>query len=195
MWGGTALYSAGSPARLISIHPPRVGWDPRSPRAGGIRSAISIHPPRVGWDYVPSPSSHLSAHFNPPTPCGVGLEALHAVDDAQQFQSTHPVWGGTPSGPSLFLSRMNFNPPTPCGVGPLSASRVSCVGLISIHPPRVGWDARAFGISVAKNDFNPPTPCGVGHPSALRRATPSGFQSTHPVWGGTAGRQYSTTAL
>ena len=37
---------------------------------------------------------HMDNHFNPPTPCGVGL---------------HSVWDSSQA--------INFNPPTPCGVG------------------------------------------------------------------------------
>ena len=33
----------------ISIHPPRVGWDESCYDRGNLRK-ISIHPPRVGWD-------------------------------------------------------------------------------------------------------------------------------------------------
>lgn len=33
----------------ISIHPPRVGWDPMAWRWSSPPT-ISIHPPRVGWD-------------------------------------------------------------------------------------------------------------------------------------------------
>ena len=46
-WDGTAKEIAA--LVVISIHPPRVGWDhPQRPGADPIH--ISIHPPRVGWD-------------------------------------------------------------------------------------------------------------------------------------------------
>ena len=78
---------------------------------------ISIHPPRVGWD-SPFPYHFQSTrYFNPPTPCGVGQACSATRRYRPQFQSTHPVWGGTPRLPA----------PAP-------------FGLISIHPPRVGWD-------------------------------------------------------
>ena len=61
------------------------------------------------------------------------------------------------------MARPDFNPPTPCGVGPNSS-----------------------GYSGVLIHFNPPTPCGVG--LLLRKLFPlyPPFQSTHPVWGGTA---------
>ena len=55
------------------------------------------------------------------------------------FQSTHPVWGGTPL-----------------------CDRTGHVGVISIRPPRVGWDVGNAAYAGHKPDFNPPTPCGVG---------------------------------
>ena len=56
---------------------------------------------------------------------------------------------------------------------------------ISIHPPRVGWDEQALKKAQSYLNFNPPTPCGVGLAYGGVGACPTGFQSTHPVWGGT----------
>ena len=78
---------------------------------------ISIHPPRGGWDRTAPGRLTVILHFNPPTPWGVGLEfeTLRAVVD--EFQSTHPVGGGTRQG-----------------------EEGRQVLPISIHPPRGGWD-------------------------------------------------------
>ena len=133
-------------------------------------------------------SKHL--HFNPPTPCGVGLPVMIL----------------------RLLHSSNFNPPTPCGVGQSYDTFAMVKSLISIHPPRVGWDAcglKAYEISMISihpprvgwdsydtfamvkslisihpprvgwdfwhrqnafccSYFNPPTPCGVGPFSSLR---------------------------
>ena len=35
--------------QIISIHPPRMGWDVIY-KAGEYSPEISIHPPRMGWD-------------------------------------------------------------------------------------------------------------------------------------------------
>ena len=57
---------------LISIHPPREGWDVDA--IGGFNVLpISIHPPREGWD----------------------LALLTTMLIKRLFQSTHPVRGGT----------------------------------------------------------------------------------------------------
>ena len=56
---------------------------------------ISIHPPRAGWDTDVSRASSRPTDFNPPTPCGVGLASGIYITDPGQFQSTHPVRGGT----------------------------------------------------------------------------------------------------
>ena len=78
---------------------------------------ISIHPPRVGWDRLLFTLFQCGRHFNPPTPCGVGPRHPSASGRALQFQSTHPVWGGTREGEEAGSRDIHFNPPTPCGVG------------------------------------------------------------------------------
>ena len=82
------------------------------------KSLISIHPPRAGWDLDIHPPLRVLYDFNPPTPCGVGLDididiqsfkkiSIHPpragwdkhikslVLMYHKFQSTHPVRGGT----------------------------------------------------------------------------------------------------
>ena len=59
---------------MISIHPPREGWDIQIEFCEGGKTDISIHPPREGWD--------------------IFME-LGLVSRAMRFQSTHPVRGGT----------------------------------------------------------------------------------------------------
>ena len=107
---------------VISIHPPRAGWDYYAGQH--FRELrISIHPPRAGWDSFPFPGKIWDTHFNPPTQCGVGhILDGHSAEGAQ-FQSTHPVRGGT------------------CAAGDKAAD-----GVISIHPPRAGWDVGGRGI-------------------------------------------------
>ena len=130
----------------------------------------------------------ISYYFNPPTPCGVG-----------------------PDSPRRATMAENFNPPTPCGVGPLLSRAPSADLGISIHPPLAGWDVVMEAVQPPKAisihpplagwdsvfvmplpltpDFNPPTPCGVG-PSYHRPTTgTTGFQSTHPLRGGTGSIQ------
>ena len=72
--GGTALLIHGAGRKDISIHPPREGWDVASAGGRGIAYPISIHPPREGWDL---------------------LQAVVLPLFFFQFQSTHPVRGGT----------------------------------------------------------------------------------------------------
>ena len=43
---------------MISIHPPRVGWDLEYCHKSHP-SIISIHPPRVGWDFADLVEDHL----------------------------------------------------------------------------------------------------------------------------------------
>ena len=96
VWDGTVYTDLAQIHVAISIHPSRVGWD-----FVGVddrmERKISIHPSRVGWDYT-SQGHHNRGH---------------------KFQSTHPVWDGTPH-----------------------QSRAIRTPGISIHPSRVGWDLR-----------------------------------------------------
>ena len=108
-----------------------------------IFDIISIHPPRVGWDPIVGKKSVIICDFNPPTPCGVGLLLSLYQSSSLLFQSTHPVWGGTCSIHLYYRLFIYFNPPTPCGVGLFTIPVIVIVALISIHPPRVGWDAVA----------------------------------------------------
>ena len=138
--GGTGTERRRSGRILISIHPPRAGWDPRLYNVY-LPHLISIHPPRAGWDLPNKPVWVVAFHFNPPTPCGVGL-----VDDQQ----------------------------------------IAPVRVISIHPPRAGWDRCGTSPQAEPEDFNPPTPCGVGRSTFAPPGSPTEFQSTHPVRGGTS---------
>ena len=137
--GGTFCAGVGDVKLLISIHPPREGWDSLDmslltsswefqsthPVRGGTypllciqhNPGISIHPPREGWDgalVCAVIDDVISIH--PPRE-GWDLKASLALSPPLAFQSTHPVRGGT--------------------VRRLSAG---AAGAISIHPPREGWD-------------------------------------------------------
>ena len=56
---------------------------------------ISIHPPRGGWDLMRLRRYPHERYFNPPTPWGVGQVRFQRIRSPGQFQSTHPVGGGT----------------------------------------------------------------------------------------------------
>ncbi len=100
---------------------------------------ISIHPPLAGWDDTYQMMPHSNHYFNPPTPCGVGLSSWNKVKDFIEFQSTHPLRGGT------YSQLVHI-----------------CTMPISIHPPLAGWDLYCFLGHCYREHFNPPTPCGVG---------------------------------
>ena len=142
---------------VISIHPPRVGWDQNFLSRFGLLQ-ISIHPPRVGWDRRRSLHPLPQLHFNPPTPCGVGPPLDNPKNYGEKFQSTHPVWGGT--------------------------CQLVLIAVQSTHPVWGGTTSNSWS-GDTKADFNPPTPCGVGLRLYATALCLQGFQSTHPVWGGT----------
>ena len=205
VWGGTCLTRIKQLTGLFqSTHPV---W------GGTLFSAhfdtscvISIHPPRVGWDSASAPDRSSTNYFNPPTPCGVGPLTIIIPWEGVAFQSTHPVWGGTPrrhrpSGnrrisihpPRVGWDRADvpfiggkydFNPPTPCGVG-RARSRQNFAFDYFNPPTPCGVGQRLYRIQRTYLYFNPPTPCGVGLEQRAAAQTAAQFQSTHPVWGGT----------
>ena len=149
-------------------------------------SIISIHPPRVGWDPTVPPSPGRSRDFNPPTPCGVGLFISFCIWIPLQFQSTHPVWGGTRYLRQICRRCGYFNPPTPCGVGLAFYNGDVPKVAISIHPPRVGWDRAAGPEAIKEALFQSTHPVWGGTPEVMGPKKRRLFQSTHPVWGGTS---------
>ena len=185
--GGTGSRSKATNNQMISIHPPRAGWDFRHNVVIQIAN-ISIHPPRAGWDgnamsAIPLvwvfqsthpvrggtgcaiTKSQLREYFNPPTPCGVGRVVVSTVPKPPAFQSTHPVRGGTICAPSPRRA-VTFQSTHPVRGGTLINIKLDRAFFISIHPPRAGWDGEC---SIIIED---------GYV----------FQSTHPVRGGTASR-------
>ena len=125
---------------------------------------ISIHPSRVGWD------------------ANLQLVTRHHM----QFQSTHPVWDGTLRRRIRLNLYRHFNPPIPCGMGRVPHFAVTYSQQISIHPSRVGWDLMSSRRPSSVLYFNPPIPYGMGLSKHGQEVRLSPFQSTHPVWDGTA---------
>ena len=102
-------------------------------------------------------------HFNPPTPCGVGLRTSNTSATATHI-SIHPPHAGWDLQPRRWQGVHDG---------------------ISIHPPHAGWDLASHVNPSAPVDFNPPTPCGVGRFPPLVSRRNRKFQSTHPMRGGT----------
>ena len=85
------------PLQPISIHPPRVGRDLDHVQHFKTTRRISIHPPRVGRDSHVRPPFSLDMVFQSTLPVwgGTPCDGLDR-HPGQVFQSTLPVWGGTP---------------------------------------------------------------------------------------------------
>ena len=94
-----------------------MGPDAQPRRASADK--ISIHPSRVGWDIRIKKGVKANGYFNPPIPCGMGLSGFQPKIFLNIFQSTHPVWDGTPK-----------------------IDQFPVLAQISIHPSRVGWDEK-----------------------------------------------------
>ena len=164
VWGGTQIRDP-LPGRKKDFNPPSpCGEGPNSSAQLRTVDGISIHPPRVGRDLLQAFTGMRRAiSIHPPR---VGRDLRHL-----------------PQPPCCY----DFNPPSPCGEGPNSSAQLRTVDGISIHPPRVGRDRRLVVPTGHKQYFNPPSPCGEGRCPCLMLARSHGFQSTLPVWGGTAG--------
>ena len=80
-----------------------------------------------------------------------------------QFQSTLPVWGGTPPARSTPGLVCDFNPPSPCGEGLCGYGSIA--GELAFQSTLPVWG-------------------GTGPCAELQFMTGK-FQSTLPVWGGT----------
>ena len=186
MWGGTGVGLALHGLRDISIHPPRVGRDQCSRFYAPGPSVFQSTLPVWGGTCDPCSTHCTTSHFNPPSPCGEGRVARIRGRQPVRFQSTLPVWGGTMSISSpTFSGLISIHPPRVgrdfCHVGILHQP------IISIHPPRVGRDTgflrhlwQSGGISI-----HPPRVGRDGKPTIVIDLNWT-FQSTLPVWGGTA---------
>ena len=124
-WLFQSTHPVGGGTTLGSTALDGVGFQSTHPVGGGTvggdlikqHALISIHPPRGGWDLFTVSHPALTPYFNPPTPWGVGRAALMDFLSIVEFQSTHPVGGGT-----------------------LQTQELDQFSSISIHPPRGGWD-------------------------------------------------------
>ena len=187
VWGGTG--------RNLSIQPNSRYFNPPSPCGEG-RSTLF-------------PGSKISKNFNPPSPCGEGLGngsdtrsgwkfqstlpvwgGTRTLDDIAErfdvFQSTLPVWGGTLCGYGSIAGELAFQSTLPVWGGTHVFFLLFRRGHISIHPPRVGRDLGHRDMLMDMMNFNPPSPCGEGPSAPMGKFRGFLFQSTLPVWGGTA---------
>ena len=97
---------------------------------------------------------------------------------AEEFQSTHPGWGGTKLDTSLKQKvQISIHPPR---VGwDVFWDTIDALGkIISIHPPRVGWDVgKYFRISAIDISIHPPR---VGWDNTQADGLPDADISIHP---------------
>ena len=98
---------------MISIHPPREGWDYLPVRCSCFK-LISIHPPREGWDQPRQRYRrrvrHISIH--PPREGWDGQKLIE--QKGQNHISIHPPREGWDRIAKATQPKFaNFNPPTP----------------------------------------------------------------------------------
>ena len=131
-------------------------------------------------------------NFNPPAPCGAGLQLDYMTGAFELFQSTRPLRGGTSRNSLSGCSTSRFQSTRPLRGGTQLTLLGDVVVHISIHPPLAGRDstsrseAERRDISIhpplAGRDslrwcrrcpakyFNPPAPCGAGRLPVVRRS-------------------------
>ena len=93
----------------------------------------------------------------------MGPELAYLLFDYMTFQSTHPVWDGTPCNQLAPEIIPYFNPLTPCGV-------------------RLGF----AGSDTTPNSFQSTHPVWGETINGNAEVALDEFQSTHPVWGETS---------
>ena len=126
----------------------------------------------------------LRRYFNPPSPCGEGLSFGRNCWSFWHFNPPSPCGEGR-----TILSRSlpdgNFNPPSPCGEG-RQRPPGRCRSRYFNPPSPCGEGRGYFQMPFKMYDFNPPSPCGEGPMWSRWCPARGAFQSTLPVWGGTA---------
>ena len=107
---------------------------------------------------------------------------FHHID---QFQSTHPVWGATPTMEQYSIN-MTISIHAPRVGCDSAGSQGRLVVEISIHAPRVGCDGHwdSFIRIILQISIHAPR-VGCDDASTIGKISTWTFQSTHPVWGAT----------
>ena len=145
---------------------------------------ISIHPPRAGWDRGDDANRDSLHDFNPPTPCGVGPLHTPPCLPSPKFQSTHPVRGGTTAAASCIRHRLiSIHPPRAGWDGEWSGRCWGFDKFQSTHPVRGG--TQTHDVDLDKYLFQSTHPVRGGTQIIVARILLILFQSTHPVRGGT----------
>ena len=159
--GGTGVQNVDSLDAMISIHPPRTGWD-SSASTADFRASNFNPPTPHGVGLSDGTGLCHASYFNPPTPHGVGRRRKPAWEKPKRisihpprtgwdgrvmymrvskylFQSTHPARGGTMiAGVRIVPSK--FQSTHPARGGTAQGAESPSPEVISIHPPRTGWD-------------------------------------------------------
>ena len=137
--GGTYRQQADAEAKIFqSTHPVRGGTiitinNQQYP-------IISIHPPREGWDNESRHHTNHTNQFQSTHPVRGGTRVGRDYYRLDIFQSTHPVRGGTLQ--DRYLQRtvyISIHPPREGWDGRVQSLHYDG-NSISIHPPREGWD-------------------------------------------------------
>ena len=89
--GGTGVEHPAQLHSVISIHPPRAGWDGQCLHTVGL-IGISIHPPRAGWDvFILHSNAEFGISIHPPR---AGWDHSAVAQDLVCGISIHPPRAG-----------------------------------------------------------------------------------------------------
>ena len=126
------------------------------------RRIISIHPPLAGRDPRPRATGPRLRNFNPPAPRGTGHHGASGLSAFLRFQSTRPSRDGTRCRRDTFhRGLISIHPP----LAGRDSNRVRPKNLwLDFNPPA----PRGTGLKITilpglVCNFNPPAPRGTGH--------------------------------
>ena len=123
-------------------------------------------------------------NFNPPSPCGEGLQRGRTGRGGSVISIHPPRAGRDVAAAHGTAAGHYFNPPSPCGEGRQRRGLLRA-GYHFNPPSPCGEGHRSQSAAYRNGHFNPPSPCGEGRRSFSCRWLPALFQSTLPVRGGT----------
>ena len=176
---------------------PRSPWGERLGSCSDRESQriISIHAPRGGSD--PRTRMYLlwSGYFNPRSPWGERPVQRRRLLWILVFQSTLPVGGATSYESGKFY-RNGISIHAPRGGSDYHTRKgLSIMAKISIHAPRGGSDRTKYWLFQMAGTFQSTLPVGgATSKTASRQSVHHVFQSTLPVGGATSGKLSATSS-
>ena len=175
----------GPPVRIISIHAPREGSDPKSVKVGVSAKDFYPRSPR-GERLRRGCARTRSPEFLSTLPArGATLGHVSASLPGVGFLSTLPARGATAISLPFQTLESHFYPRSPRGERPVRFLLLFARHNISIHAPREGSDQGAQPAPRSRRYFYPRSPRGERRDARRRWHVYDAFLSTLPARGAT----------